>query len=348
MKTRTLLIDGSYLLKRSFNGAKDLYTNKFGHIGCLYQTITMLRLLISKYQINKCIFFVDGSMSGKERYQLDHAYKANRKNKSWYGGIELSESEIKIEKEKEVSYLLQMKRVQSYLEELFIRQIQIEEVESDDLIASYVLSHNNLEEMYIYSADRDYAQLLNLNIKIIFPNIDKPVDNLNYSLYFKHHYTNALPIKIICGDTSDNIKGIEGIKETTLLKHIPELKFKTHTVNDICKKAKEINEERVANKMKPLKCFENLIKGYDRLRLNYKLMNLKEPMLSEEAIEELKQLEMPLSPDDRGSENLIKMMMEDEFLTIYKGTFIDYVKPFYTVIMNEKQMLNEYYKNRKK
>jgi hypothetical protein len=54
---------------------------------------------------------------------------------------------------------------------------------------------------------------------------------------------------------------------------------------------------------------------------------------------------MPLEPTDRGSVNLTKMMAEDEFLTIYGSTFVNYVEPFYTVIMNEKDLLKEYLRN---
>ena len=67
-------------------------------------------------------------------------------------------------------------------------------------------------------------------------------------------------------------------------------------------------------------------------------------MLNEQARDELLQLEVPLSPEDRGSKNLYKMMIDDEFLSVYGSTFVQYVEPFYTVIMNEKQLLTEYYK----
>ena len=61
-------------------------------------------------------------------------------------------------------------------------------------------------------------------------------------MYFNHHYGNALIIKIICGDSADNIDGISGVGEKTLLKYFPELKFKHLTVIDICKRGDEINQ----------------------------------------------------------------------------------------------------------
>jgi 5'-3' exonuclease len=169
-------------------------------------------------------------------------------------------------------------------------------------------------------------------------------------MHFNHHYSNALVLKIICGDTADNIKGVGGIKEKTLLEHFPELKFKHMSVRESCKRADEINQERVLNKLKPLKALSNLISpdGVERLKTNFQLTNLREPMLNEQAREELKQLEIPLSPEDRGSKNLYNMMIEDDFLSVYGSTFPNYVEPFYTVIMNEKRLLTEYYKNNKK
>jgi 5'-3' exonuclease len=345
MKIRTLLVDSSYLLKRSFHGAKDTYTDKFGHIGGLYSFLTTIRKLIKDHMINKVVLVWDGEGGGIYRHRVDKEYKANRKTKEWYKKIEMTAAEIRREKEKEESILKQRKRIQAYAEELFLRQIEVDDVEADDLIAAYCQEYHNKEEIFLYTNDRDFAQLLDLNITILFANIDQPVNRSNYIMYFNHHYTNALVMKIVTGDTADNIKGIEGIKETTLLKHFPELKYKHMTVREICKKADEINQQRVAEKKKPLKVFENLLSSIERLKINHQLVNLKEPMLNETAVDELKQLEAPLSPDDRGSKNLYNMMVEDDFLSVYTGTFPNYVEPFYTVIMNEKQLLMEYYKN---
>lgn len=347
MKIRTLLVDANYLLQRSYHGAKNIHTSKFGHIGGLYQFMTTLRKLTKEHMINKIVLVWDGEGGGIYRHNIDPAYKANRKNKEWYTKIEMTDYEIRREKEKDESILKQRKRIQAYCEELFLRQIEVDDIEADDLIAEYCLKHSLNEEIYIYTNDRDFAQLLDLNITIIFGNIPQPVNKVNYMMYFEHYYQNALTLKIIEGDTADNIEGIQDLKEKTLLKYIPELKFKPLSVKDICIKADEINKERILNKKKPIKALNNLINNVDRLKLNYQLINLRKPMLNEVAIEELSQLELPLSADDRGSKNLYKMMIEDEFLSIYGGSFSTYVEPFYTVIMNEKKLLTEYLKNNK-
>jgi 5'-3' exonuclease len=345
MEIRTLLVDGSYLLQRSFHGAKDIYNSKGIHIGGIYQFLTTLRKLTKAYMTNKIVVIWDGEMGGKARYDIDKQYKANRVSKSWHNKIELSDFEIKREKEKRESILFQKKRIQAYIEEIFIRQVEVLEIEADDLIAAYCMQNDTKESIYLYTNDRDFSQLLDLNITILFANIEMPITKANYSLQFGHHYSNALIMKVITGDKADNIQGIKGIGEDTILNHFPDMRYKKYTVREICKEADRINKERVANGDKPLKVFENLLSNVDRLIMNYKLVNLRQPFLNEEAREALIQLDAPLDPTDRGSKNLIKMMNEDEFLTIYTGTFPNYVEPFYTVIMNEKELLREYNKN---
>lgn len=347
MKIRTLLVDSSFLLKRSFFGAKNLYSDSFGHIGALYSFFTTLRKLVKDHKINKVVLVWDGENGGYYRHLIEPSYKANRKDKEWYQPIELSDYEIKKEEEKKISILKQKKRIQAYAEELFFRQIEVEKIEADDLIASYVFKFSENEDIYLYANDRDFAQLLDKNITILFDNIDEPVTKHNFFFIFNYHYSNALIIKVMCGDTADNLKGVKGIGEKTLLEHFPDLKFKPMMVRDICKEADNINKERVKNKKKPLKSLQNILESLDLLKTNYKLMNLSEPFLTEEAEEEIEYLDLPLSDEDRGSKFLYEMMTHDQFLNEYKGSFRNYVEPFYTVIMSEKKILKEYLKANK-
>lgn len=337
MKNRTLLVDANYLLKRSMSGAKNVYSNQFGHIGGLYSFMTTLRKLVKQYRINKVILMWDGENGGIYRHRIDRAYKANRTSKSWHNKIILTEAEIKKEKEKLISTLKQRKRVQAYAEELFLRQIEIDEIEADDLIADYCIKYNNIDDIYIYTNDRDYAQLLDLNITIIFDNLKEAITKVNFMFNFEYYYRNALTYKIICGDTSDNIQGIEGLQLAGILKYFPDFCRRYYSVNELVTESKNINQERINNKKKPIKCLEALINGKDRLTTNFKLVNLREPILNDEAREELENLCSPLDIENRGSKNLLVMMNEDGFLSDWNGSFTSYVEPFFTVIMHEKE-----------
>jgi 5'-3' exonuclease len=348
---KTLLVDAPYLLKRSIHGAKDSYT-KAGYIGGLYSFMTTLRKLIKMYGITKCILFWDGANSGFYRYKIDRHYKANRKGKEWHETTQLTEAQLAVIDPEREAERIQKLKVQEYAEELFIRQIEVEKIEADDLIAAYIIDHQEKEDMILYTNDRDYVQLLDYGVNIHYDSFDFPVSMGNYFMFFPYHYKNALTVKILLGDDSDNIAGIEGLGMTTLLKHFPELKSQEIKVRDILLKTKVLNEARGK---KPLKVFTNMLNNIERLKTNFKLMNLHEPILTEEAEEALEILENPLADTDdkgnliRGSHNLMKLMERDDFLSLYSNNphFTSYVEPFFTIITTEKQTLKKYLESQK-
>ncbi len=343
MEIRTLLVDSQTLFKRSLNGAKDVATEKFGLIGGLYSFMTTLRMFIIKYKINKVVLAWDGENGGFYRYLIDRAYKANRESKSWHTKIELTDSQIGREERKKLSILKQRKRIQAYCEELFIRQIESDRVEADDIIYNYCKEFEKKEEIILFTNDRDLVQVLKFNVNILFDNINELVNKTNFLLHFDYYYANIKTIKTICGDMSDNISGVKGLGEKTLYKHFPDIKYRKMSVNEIFKNAKLINEERVNNKQKPLKNLETLLKSKDLLIRNNKLIDLEnEDMMDDDVWEQMDTLHSPLSDEDRNSKNLYRMMIEDDFLSIYKGNFTNYIKPFYPIIIQEKHFLSKY------
>ena len=343
---RTLLVDSSYLLKRSFHGAKNSYT-KAGFMGGLYGFMTTVRMLVKQHQINKVVLVWDGENGGIERYRLDNKYKSNRVDKSWFNRIELTDAEIKEMEKKKESILVQKIKVQCYAEELFLRQIQVHQIEADDLIAGYILKNSKKEDIILFTNDKDFLQLLEYGIKIKLDTHDTMISAGNFFMNFPYHYKNALTMKIICGDTSDKIDGVKGVQEKTLLTHFPVLAERYVPVKEICQLAKKINEERQVQKLKPLAALNNINNSIERLKLNHELINLSKPFLNEEAIQALNVLEEPLSDENRGSSNLYKLMQEDDFLSLYSnyGDFVNYVEPFYTVISREKVLYKEFKKN---
>jgi 5'-3' exonuclease len=343
----TLLVDANYLLKRSMFGAKHVYA-KGSHIGGIYSFLTTIRKLITENNINKVVLCWDGENSGKMRYYIYEGYKANRESKSWYNKITLTEKQIARE-EKDKSELYQRVRIQQYAEELFLRQIEVDEIEADDIIAYYCKYKEPEENVLIFTNDRDYFQLMDyINVSIYVDNLSRVIDKDIFFMFFQYHYSNSLTLKILCGDSSDNINGIEGLQEKTLLKYFPQLKERHVPATEIYAEAFKIKKERTENKKKPLKVIENIVNGKDILVRNKKLMDLKKPMMSQQAIEEYETLYYPLSSEDRGSKNLLPMMNEDGFLDIFQSTFVNYVTPFYSVIMKEKEYYDNYNKTNKK
>jgi 5'-3' exonuclease len=346
---RTLLVDCEYLLKRSFSGAKNTYT-KAGFMGGLYGFLTKIRQLIKEHQINKVVLMWDGENGGFDRYLIDPAYKSNRSDKSWHKRIELTEEEIRQEQAKKESMLVQKIKIQNYAEELYLRQLEVYKTEADDLIAGYIIRNSKHEDIILYSRDKDYLQLLDYGIKIKNDDYERLISAGNFFMLFPYHYKNALTLKIICGDDSDKIAGVGGVKEKTLLTHFPVLAERYVPVREICQLANQINQERIKTKQKPLAALQNITNGVERLKKNFELINLHKPILNEEAIQALDSLDAPLVDENRGSSNLYKLMQDDDFLSLYSnyGNFVSYVEPFYTVISREKELYKQYQKNKAK
>ena len=204
-KTKTLLIDGNVLMKRSYSGAKNVFY-KERHIGGIFQFYSTLRKHIVELSIDKVIIMWDGERGGYLRLDYYPEYKNNRPRFI------------------DESYETQKLRVKAYAEDLFLRQYEHPDCESDDLLSYYSLNKSKNEEVIIYTNDRDLCQLITTEVSLFLADKKVLVGIGNYSWFFQHYYENAGLVKIIEGCTSDNIKGIEGVSETTLLTHFPEIK----------------------------------------------------------------------------------------------------------------------------
>ena len=329
--TRTLLIDGNVLMKRSYNGAKNVYY-KENHIGGIFAFYSILRKLIVEHKINKVVVMWDGERSGTLRLDYYPEYKGNRA------------------KYFDESYEFQKIRVKQYAEDLFIRQYEHIDVESDDLMAHYCLNKNKNEDIIIYTNDRDICQLINEDTSIYLADKKAIVGTGNYGWYFKHHYKNAGLIKIIEGCKSDHIKGVIGVTENTLLLHFPELKEKEVTLNEIIEKSEILQKERGK---KPLKIFDNIIEGKSNgthrgpmYEINNKIINLKQPLLTKEASESvLNLISLPIDPEGRNQKNVLKMMIEDGVIYAIPGGengYIGFMEPYIKLSKKEKLKFKNY------
>ena len=141
---KTLLVDGDNLFKIGFHGAKDLF-NDGSHVGGVYHFINTLRRFLEEHNHDKVVVFWDGDSNSSARKKLYPQYKENRR---------LGMNEFKYE-----SYLIQKSRVKQYIEEVFVRQVEMHDNEADDLIAYYCKIAID-ENIMIFSADKDLTQLI--------------------------------------------------------------------------------------------------------------------------------------------------------------------------------------------
>ena len=333
----TLLVDGNSLLKLSLVDKR--MNNKGEEYGAIFLFLRILGNLLLKKDFNYCVVCYDGYNSGSLRYNIYKDYKANRdKHYELAGGMTDYDKAINDYVKKVLNYskankkevkrietddeLFQRQReiLQNILENLYVRQFIYDDVEGDDLIAYYVKNKLPNEKVVIVSGDRDLTQLISDDVCQYIPSLKKFVTSDNSVDILGMTHENILVKKIICGDASDNIKGIKGMGEQTLLKLFPEMKTEKTSLEAIVARSKELLSERKEQKKKPLKSLENIINGVtdgaqgkDIYEINKKIIDLSEPLLTEEALNGLKEeMYAPLSDDDRDIKNIYEIIEENE------------------------------------
>jgi len=327
--TKTLLVDGNNLMKIGFHGVKDYYHNG-NHIGGIWHFLNTLRRFIDEFNFDKVIVFWDNEGNSNKRKIIYPQYKENRIQE---------QNEYKAQ-----SFSFQKERVKQYLEEMIVRQVNVDNNEADDLIAYYCQIAEN-ENITIFSSDKDLTQLISENVSIYSPSAKQMYKNGD-KIKLKEHeipHNNILTYKILTGDKSDNIDGIYYLGDKTLFKLFPELLEQELTITDILSKAETLLKEDKENT-----ALKNLLTGKTKsgiygdeyYEINKKIVDLSEPMIDDEGKEvvELYYTET-LDPDGRGHRNLIKMMMEDGFFKFLpKGddAWVNFVKPFLKLTRKEK------------
>lgn len=344
----TLLIDGSSLLELVFSKSKKISSDG-QEIGGIFAFLLQLKILLQKGNFRYVYCFWDGDNSGQLRYDLNSDYKANRdKNyvdnnlsdymkevnarisymqKKIYGDMNHKPSKTDEEKE---NFHWQREILIQCLDELFIRQCLYDGTEADDFIAYYVGHKKPEENIVIFSNDRDLSQLihkstLNPEKDDVILAIKKPrqegiqfINSRNHTEMMGYNYQNVALKKIICGDVSDNIKGIKGVGEKTLFDNFPQFKERKVTLNEVIDGARKINDNRVSNKQKPLKWAENIVnrvtdgaQGEHVYEINEKIIDLQNPLMSDEAKELIdSMMYAPMDPEGRSLQNLYKLLLE--------------------------------------
>ena len=327
--TKTLLVDGNNLLKIGFHGVKDYFHNG-EHVGAIWHFLNTLRRFLEESNFDKIIVFWDGEESTTLRRKIYPKYKLNRKP---------LDNQIK-----EESFDKQRQRVKQYLEEMFVRQVEFQTSEADDLIA-YYCKISEKEHKTIFSSDRDLTQLISEKVTLYSPSTKKYYKNGDtvklHNIEIPHY--NIKTFKILSGDKSDNIDGIYYLGEKTFLKLFPEILEKEVSFTEILQKGEEILKEQKDNTV-----LKNLLTGKTKegifgnefFEINEKIVDLSNPLINDEGKElvELYYTES-LDPDGRGYKNLIRMMMDDglfKFLPKVDEQWVYFLKPFLKLTRKEK------------
>lgn len=338
----TLLVDGSNILELSSLADTTLSSTTGKMIGGIFQFFMQLKLMLQKGQGFRYVYvFWDGDNSGQLRYNLLPEYKANRDKdfkkseqseyakqfdanlKRMYSKVfkDRDRNDKKVEerrKQKDIFYW-QRDIVMECLEELFIRQCVCDEIEADDFIGYYVTHKQPNERVVIMSNDRDLTQLISSDVIVYVQSLKKFVNTRTHDDIMGYNYQNVLLKKMLCGDSSDNIKGIKHLGEKTLFTNIPEFKTREVTLDEVIQRADSINRQRAEKKQKPLQWATNIVErvtdsiaGNQIYEVNRKIIDLKNPLMSDEAVELIKSIMYaPIDPEGRSMGNLYNILVKN-------------------------------------
>jgi DNA polymerase-1 len=325
-----LLVDGDNLLTIGFYGVKN-YFYKGQHIGGIYHFLNTLRRTFELYHLDKIVVFWDGLEGSQTRKKIYVHYKENRKSRL------RSEEEVN-------SYGYQRERVKQYLEELFVRQGEYEYCETDDCIAYYT-QNSPKESKIVYSSDGDLTQLVSETTQIYNPSHGKLYKQKDTIVYDHEEILieNVKMVKMMCGDSSDNIAGIRGMGVKRFLSIFPELKTEQLSIEQIKDKCNILFEQDKHNKL-----IANLLTGVTKhgvfgeefFDVNSRIVSLDDPFLTDDAKEHINLLiNENLDQEGRSYKNAMRMMRDDGIFNVLPksdDSWIKFLNPFLRLTTKEK------------
>jgi len=335
---KTLIVDGQWNLKRNFFAQKSLRSTTGQLCGGVMGFIFSLKEVINRTLPDRVIIAWDGFNAGKLRYNIYPPYKESRK-KDWENEKRMLVNEgVTMDQEEKEKYEIFRQKIilQNILEELFVRQMEEDYIEADDLIAQYVLkSENDDEEIIIYSRDKDFLQLISDKVSIITPDSLWILNKKNYEEKYETTLDNELLFKCFKGDDSDDIGGVLGVTKKTLIKLFPSMAKEKYLYSRLVEECYE------AKKKSKSKIYDKIIHAEHILYRNARLMNLKKPFLNDKAIQLVDIVKHGTLDDTREVSSAIALFVKEGLITYIGQEYIDnFFSPFYMVMTKEKEYSN--------
>ena len=216
MSGKTLIFDGTNTFIRNFvvNPHADQNGNS---IGGLLGTLRSVKSMIRETRADRVFFVWDGVGGSQRRRGVIADYKMGRKprlNREVEEGVVDSGANMAWQKEK----------LRSLLGYLGVIQISVDSIEADDTIG-YLVGALDPTPKVVVSSDRDMWQLVSDTTIVYWPTKKVFISNETFREHCPVLPENFVLFRALSGkgDASDNIRGIKGLGEKTILKVFPQL-----------------------------------------------------------------------------------------------------------------------------
>jgi len=310
LKNRILLIDFYNLYIRNFLIVP--VTNDDGeHMGGVFGFLRSLKAAVDQFKPTEVYIVSDGPQSGLRRKEIEPNYKASRK-KVWKKGS-VKAYDFLNEQDQKDNFSIQIKRLYEYLDILPVKIISMPYIEADDIIAEIVNTMPSDTGAVIYSTDADYKQLINDQIVCYNPMAKQLTTKDNF--FDKHGFRadNYIYFKVIDGDKSDDLPGVNGIGKKTFLKLFPQVVDEhIDSLDDLLDISKHVVGSRSKTFTKAIKNrHKDVLDAEDLVRKNYILMQLNDVNISLQSKDICKKLQLE-KPNTFNRFRLRSMFIQDK------------------------------------
>ena len=274
-KKRVLIIDALNMFLRSYTIIPSMNPQGLPNGGTI-GFIKSLQKLCRQFRPHEVIICWDGHGGSEKRRQMNKNYKSGRRPVRFNRRmIELDEEKVNQNRRD------QQLRLHEYLNMMPVIQTMVDFVEADDVIA-FAVKHKKYKDYtkIIVSSDKDFYQLLGDGSVFIHRPSAKSIKDPNFLINGAMllgqtgiHPNNYALARAIDGDKSDNLEGVPRIGMKTIQSNFPILESSDQVSCDDLFKYCQMQ-------VKQKNCHKKLLEYQDRVKGNYRIMQLYEPQIS--------------------------------------------------------------------
>lgn len=259
-----LLIDGLNTFIRSFMAVPSM-NNDGLHIGGIAGFLKSVGYAIKLINPTRVVVVFDGNGGSQKRRKIYPDYKKGRRTRIKFNRTydDLSSSDIE-----EKNLKKELLRLVSYLDVLPVTVMAIDNIEADDTIAYLCEETFKDSNVTIMSTDKDFLQLASERVKIWSPVKKKLFGCKEIVDEYGITCNNFIYYRVMEGDDSDNIPGIDGAGIKRISQAFPFLADdKQVTLQELYNYSENYKSK--------YKLYERVLDNKLLLERNYELMQLK-------------------------------------------------------------------------
>lgn len=236
-----VLLDGTAYLYRAYHALPPLKNEKGENTGAIHGFLKAFNKILEDYN-PKYVGLVFDARGKNFRHEIYKEYKANR-------------SPMPAELSEQIPVLYEILKLLGY------PPIIIKGVEADDVIGTLSRKFNKINNIKIFSGDKDFAQLVNKKVMLVNPISLDEMNSIGVKKKYDIDPSQIIDYLALMGDKSDNIPGVSGVGGKTASRLIN----KYGNIEDIIK-----NKEII-----PGKVGESIKENIEQLKVSKTLATIK-------------------------------------------------------------------------